>query len=57
MIPQGRTEMYRMRALFCEQRAKRAPDAVTRQDWEDLAIEWHALASFAGRESREDISD
>jgi hypothetical protein len=41
------TEMYRLRALQSEQRARSASDPLVRAEWEALAIEWHALASAA----------
>jgi hypothetical protein len=38
MIRRKQSEIYRARALLCEQHAKRTEDAFTRREWEDLAI-------------------
>jgi hypothetical protein len=35
---------HRARALLCEQREHAAPDAASRKEWIELAIEWHWLA-------------
>jgi len=45
-----RTDMYRAKALDCEQRAREASDPTSKRDWEELAIEWHTMANFAARE-------
>jgi hypothetical protein len=45
----NRTDMYRMKALVCEQRATESSDPTSKQDWEELAIEWHTMANFAAR--------
>jgi hypothetical protein len=39
-----RSEEYRARALDCGQHAKEASDRAIRQQWQDLAIQWHAMA-------------
>jgi hypothetical protein len=39
--------MYRLKAQVCEQRAIEASDPTSKRDWEELAIEWHTMASFA----------
>jgi len=49
MTSQNRTDMYRMKALVCEQRAIEASESTSKQDWEELAIEWHTMANFAAR--------
>ena len=36
--------MYRLKALACEKAAREASDKATKLEWEELAIEWHALA-------------
>jgi hypothetical protein len=41
--------MYRLKAQVCEQRAIEASDPTSKRDWEELAIEWHTMASFAAR--------
>ena len=48
------SEMYRLRALQNEQRARAASDALNRADWEALAMEWHSLAN-ATAQARDDI--
>ena len=47
----SRTDMYRAKALDCEQRAREVSDPTSKQDWEELAIEWHTMANFAAREN------
>jgi hypothetical protein len=51
----SRTEMYRMKALACEHRAREASDPTSKRDWEELAIEWHTMANFAARATDEPI--
>jgi hypothetical protein len=48
-----RADMYRLKALACEQRASHSSDPASKQDWEELAIEWHTVANFAARETGE----
>jgi len=38
---------FRSKALLSEKRADEATDPRSRQDWKDLAIEWHLLANLA----------
>jgi len=45
--------MYRLKAQVCEQRAIEASDPTSKRDWEELAIEWHTMASFAAKASGE----
>jgi hypothetical protein len=45
----NRTHVYRMKALDCEQRASDASDPTSKQDWEELAIEWHTMSNLAGK--------
>lgn len=42
-----RAALCRLKAIAAEQRAKDTPDPVQRQDWEELAIEWHLMANLA----------
>jgi len=37
----NRSGIFRMKALFCEQRAKESSESRSRSDWEELAIEWY----------------
>ena len=39
------SEKYRLKALAAEKSAKTAPDPATKAAWEEIAIEWHALAA------------
>ena len=50
----SRTDMYRAKALDCEQRAREASEPTSKRDWEELAIEWHTMANFAAREKSAD---
>jgi hypothetical protein len=50
MPVKSRIEMYRAKALAAERRSKQASDQIFRQEWEELAIEWHAIANFAAKE-------
>jgi hypothetical protein len=49
----NRSDTYRMKALACEQRARDMSDPTTKQDWEELAIEWHTMANFGARATGE----
>jgi hypothetical protein len=51
----NRTDTYRMKALVCQQRATESSDPTSKQDWEELAIEWHNMANFAERTSDEAV--
>jgi hypothetical protein len=48
-MTRNRTDMYRLKAQVCEQRAIEASDPTSKRDWEELAIEWHTMASFAAK--------
>jgi hypothetical protein len=41
-----RAALCRLKAIASEQRAKDATDPTLRQDWEEMAIEWHLLANL-----------
>ncbi len=43
----SRSGVFRLKALFSEQRARESRDQASRQDWEELAIEWHMMANLA----------
>ena len=45
------TEIHRLRALRCEQRAYRAIDPLFEAEWEALAIEWDAVANAVAQSS------
>jgi hypothetical protein len=42
-----RSGIFRLKALFSEQRARQVREPRSRSDWEELAIEWHAMANLA----------
>ena len=42
-----RSGLFRMRALFCEQRADQTSEPASKPEWEELAIEWHTIANLA----------
>ena len=44
-------KFYRDRAIVAERRALEVSDPTLKRQWQEIAIEWHALASSAGRES------
>jgi len=43
----SRSGIFRVQALFSEQRARELSDLKSRSDWEELAIEWHMMANLA----------
>jgi hypothetical protein len=49
----SQTDMYRAKALACEQRARDTSDPASKRDWEELAIEWHTMANFAAKATGE----
>jgi hypothetical protein len=48
-----RSGIFRLKALFSEQRARESTNATAKQDWEELAIEWHMMANLAARANGE----
>ena len=53
MVPKSRSDPFRDRALVCDSRAKETADAAARREWQELAMEWHALASLSSQEESE----
>jgi len=49
----SRSGVYRLKALCSEALAKESTDPKSRQDWEELAMEWHIMANLAGSASDE----
>ena len=49
----GRAGIFRLKALFSEQRARESTDPTSRDDWQELAIEWHMMAHLAARAESE----
>jgi hypothetical protein len=43
----SRSGVFRLKALFSEERARESTDETSRKDWEELAIEWHMMANLA----------
>jgi hypothetical protein len=44
------SEKYRSKALACEKLAREVPNQDFKHAWEDIAIEWHALAARRAHE-------
>jgi hypothetical protein len=44
-----RSRVLRLKALSCEERSRESSDPTSKQDWADLAIEWHTMAHLAAR--------
>jgi hypothetical protein len=49
----NRAGMFRLKALSSEQRARESTNQQSRDDWEELAIEWHTMANLAAGASGE----
>jgi hypothetical protein len=47
------SDVFRLRALFCEREALQSSDWTSKQDWELLAIECHMMAYLAARTNGE----
>jgi hypothetical protein len=50
------SEVFRLRALFCEREARQSRDWTSKQDWEVSAIECHMMAYLAARTNGEAMS-
>jgi hypothetical protein len=44
-----RSGLLRLKALSCEERARESSDPTSKQDWAELAMEWHTMAHLAAR--------
>jgi hypothetical protein len=44
---EAQSSAFRLRALRCELRAHDTPDPLIKAEWDEIAIEWHLLASAA----------
>jgi hypothetical protein len=51
----SRSGIFRLKALFSEQRAEEACEPRSRADWTELAIEWHMMANLAANANGESI--
>jgi len=47
------SDVFRLRAIFCEREARQSSDWTSKQDWEVLAIECHMVADLAARTNDE----
>jgi hypothetical protein len=47
------SDVFRSRAILCEQEARQSRDWTSKQDWELLAIECHMMADLATRTNGE----
>jgi hypothetical protein len=47
------SDVYRLRAILCEQEARQSRNWTSKQDWEVLAIECHTMAYLAARTNDE----
>ena len=47
------SDVFRLRAIFCEREARQSRDWTSKQDWEVLAIECHMMAYLAARTNDE----
>jgi hypothetical protein len=54
LLPQRifQSEVHRVRAIVCEQRALETTDAKTKAEWTELAIEWHLMATVSAKDER-----
>jgi hypothetical protein len=48
------SERYRIKALACEKLGREVPNKDFKIAWEEIAIEWHALANRRAREVGEE---
>ena len=48
-----RSGIFRLNALLCEHRASESTDWKSKDDWAELAIEWHAMAYLAAKTNDE----
>jgi len=44
-----RSDAFRLKALFCEERSRQSSDLTSKQDWAELAMDWHTMAHLAAR--------
>lgn len=42
-------QIVRLKALMCEQRARETTDPAGKESWQELAIEWHAIANASAK--------
>jgi hypothetical protein len=49
----SRADIFRLKALFSEERAQESTSHQSRLEWEELAIEWHTMANLAAGLNRD----
>jgi hypothetical protein len=47
------SQLFRLRAIQSEKRARDASDPLVKAEWQELAIEWHLLANAVAQTSGE----
>jgi hypothetical protein len=45
----SRSQIFRLKAFVCEQRARETADPASKENWQELAIEWHTIASATAK--------
>ena len=40
-----RSDVFRLKALFCEERARESSNLTSKQDWAELAMDWHTIGA------------
>jgi hypothetical protein len=50
-----RPDVFRLKALSCEQHARESTDPRSKQGWEELAIDWHMMSKRAAGMSGKNI--
>jgi hypothetical protein len=53
----GKSRIFRSRAIVCEQRAREATDPIRKREWEELAAQWHSMADLAAATNDEASED
>jgi hypothetical protein len=48
------SEKYRLKALACEKLGREVPNSYFKSAWEEIAIEWRALAALRAQEVSQD---
>lgn len=51
----SQSKLSRFKALACEQRARESTDTSIRVNWQELAMEWHAIANATARVEDDDL--
>ena len=51
------SEKYHLKAIGCEKCAEHASDQSTEQEWQELATQWHLMASRAAKMADQTSND